>query len=400
MEPSPNYIDVSVKGFFNKKISFKSEDTATSAFKVYNAVEAFFKNDSLMIDYKASDGSIYHLDRKELESFLGHRIYNDTNVALLILDHFKKDHPILSDVRDMKRIVSEKGREFRTRSDSRIRLYDNYSTYDNKGRVISHYNVDKLYLYTGDKLSYKVDDNWSYFHRNNSESVIIVNASDLKKWVNKTFLSMKDEFGVDLLREWAKSQGQDYKYFNDNFYSDPAYYLANAIFSDSKDSDVVVFEHILTKVESIVQFKKDKDVRIAEELKLKKIQEEQEAAKRKAQEVDDLQKINQANNGYMKVKDGVQTPQPVNNAAIEEVESYRSYELREGDVDYVLTKEDEEEKRKREELNKLYPKGETPREEKVEEAKERSPQRHAPSINKDEGPKDYKKPPGPQPKRH
>lgn len=383
MEPSHEPLNVSVEGFFNQKITFKSGEAKISSFKVYNAVQAFFKNAVNMVDYKTADGKVYHLDRQELESFLDARIANNEDLVTQVLEHIKKDPVVIRNIRDLRRIVFEKDRKFKTLSEREIRLYDNFTTYDNKGRVNVH-QAKKCYLYTGKSLTYSISLNWGIFWNQYKDQTILVNEEDLNSWFyHEIFSVLERDVGKETIMEWARESNRF------NYYS--LYDLSKTLFQDAFEENVITLDTISKNVDSILKFKEAKDLK-QEEARQKK---EQEAAQ-------DLEKVNKANAEYLQVLQKISGPQ-VTPQALPEVQNYRSYDLRNGKQDYELSQEEAKAKREREEANLKYNQvkadvGET----KVEDSiKDSPPKRHEEgsiSLNDKSGPLDSNKSKGP--KRH
>ncbi|MFN4174913.1 MAG: hypothetical protein ACK4HV_07425 [Parachlamydiaceae bacterium] len=282
MEPSHDPLNISVEGFFNQKITFKSSEAKISSFKVYNAVQAFFKNTANMVDYKAADGKVYHLDRQELESFLGSSIAGkELDLVTHVLDRVKKDPAVIRNIRDLRRIVFEKGRKFITLSEREIRLYDNFATYDNKGRVNVH-RAEKCYLYTGKSLTYPISHNWERFRDQCKDQTILVNKEDLETWFHhEIFNVLEREVGKETIMEWA-SESKRFGYYS-------LFDLSKTLFLDAfeRHSSVITLDTISKNVESILKFKEAKDLE-REEARIKK---EREAAV-------DLEKVNKANSEY------------------------------------------------------------------------------------------------------
>lgn len=380
MEPSRDSLNISVEGFFNQKITFKSGEAKISSFKVYNAVQAFFKNTANMVDYKAADGKVYHLDRQELESFLGSSIAGkELDLVTQVLDRVKKDPAVIRNIRDLRRIVFEKGRKFTTLSERGIRLYDNFATYDNKGRVNVH-RAEKCYLYTGKSLTYPISHNWERFRDQCKDQTILVNKEDLETWFHhEIFNVLERQVGKETIMEWAReSKRFDYYSLSD---------LSKTLFLDAfeRHSSVITLDTISKNVESILKFKEAKDLE-REEARIKK---EREAAV-------DLEKVNKANSEYKKVLD-----QAASFKGSPQTHDYRSYDLRDGNADYTLSAEEAKAKREREEANLKYNQVKADAGEiKVEDSiKDSPPKRHEEgSISSSKTPKDPKK--SDLPKRH
>lgn len=172
-------IDVSVKGFFNKKITFKTDPLNSVSFKVYNYFEALFKNDSYMIDYKTRDGKIYHLDRHQVELFLDNSRLDETeNLSLRIVQQMKKDHPIIHEIKDMQRIFQTNGHSFKTKSGHVIRIYEN------RGAVYEDYRLKQ-------KITPKLTLQGEWM-----DDRILVNQSDYTEWLKDVVKRLDEDIGI------------------------------------------------------------------------------------------------------------------------------------------------------------------------------------------------------------
>lgn len=303
MDPSSRTDEAhfTVHGIFRKEMTVKVGELPARTFKVYNVVEAFFTSKDKMVDFKASDGRIYHLDRNEVADYLGESSEGIETLRIdKLVEQAKKDDPIIREIKDFERALkTEKGHSFMTSSMIKIHLYDREYTPGYSAKVYSEALQRGTYILAHHTEKIQLGGVW-------------VLKADYIYFVDNIRNKLKKRLGEDYVN-LLRIQGENVL----SAYEQPS--------------------RLIKDVESVLNKKAEYDAKLEEE---KRNRQMEEMSKNSARLED--------NGAYKAIKDGVVDPK------LRGDKSYRDWDLREGDPNYRLTPQEAEEKRERELKNREH----------------------------------------------